>query len=187
MKNKLKFLAVLALLSVGFANAQVGVGTTTPDASAVLDVSSTTRGLLLPRLTTTNRNAITLPATGLVIFNTTSNQVESNTGTPAVPVWMALGGSPNEVILNANTLIPTYAGNETVILDSNSGAHQFTLPNPANYTNRTIYYRNNSQVPGPAGTATFQTYVPINNPTALTGRGLVMVSTGSVWYVVGGN
>jgi hypothetical protein len=52
MKNKLKFLGAFAFLAIGFANAQVGVGTTTPDASAVLDVSSTDKGLLLPRMTT---------------------------------------------------------------------------------------------------------------------------------------
>lgn len=91
MKNKIKFLAAFALLSVGFANAQVGVGTVTPDASAVLDVSSTTKGLLLPRVA--SGASVTTPATGLVIFNTTTNQAEINTGTPAAPVWSALGGA----------------------------------------------------------------------------------------------
>ena len=44
--------------------------------SAMLDVSSTTKGLLPPRMTTTRRNAIVSPATGLVIFNTTTNGLE---------------------------------------------------------------------------------------------------------------
>jgi hypothetical protein len=43
MKNKLQFLTAFAFLTIGFANAQVGVGTTTPDASAVLDVSQLTK------------------------------------------------------------------------------------------------------------------------------------------------
>lgn len=43
-----------------------------PDTSAMLDVSSTTKGFLLPRMTTIERNAISLPAEGLQIFNTTS-------------------------------------------------------------------------------------------------------------------
>ena len=52
------------------AQNNVGVGTTTPNASAVLDVSSTTQGLLAPRMTTTQRNAIGSPATGLLVYQT---------------------------------------------------------------------------------------------------------------------
>ena len=50
--------------------AQVGIGTTTPDASAKLDVSSTTQGFLPPRMTYQQMQAITSPATGLVVFCT---------------------------------------------------------------------------------------------------------------------
>ena len=54
----------------------VGVGTSTPAASAQLDVSSTSKGFLPPRMTTTDRNAIESPATGLIIYNTTTNSLE---------------------------------------------------------------------------------------------------------------
>jgi len=50
-------------------NAQVGIGTTTPHSSSILDVSSTTAGFLPPRLTTLERNAIVSPSQGLMIFN----------------------------------------------------------------------------------------------------------------------
>ena len=49
----------------------IGMGTTTPDASAVLDLTSLNKGLLVPRMATTDMNAIVSPAEGLVIFNTT--------------------------------------------------------------------------------------------------------------------
>ncbi|UCG88387.1 MAG: hypothetical protein JSW71_07550, partial [Gemmatimonadota bacterium] len=45
-----------------------------PAASAVADLESTTKGLLIPRMTTTQRDAISSPATGLIIYNTTTNQ-----------------------------------------------------------------------------------------------------------------
>ncbi|NRS87257.1 hypothetical protein HNQ02_000157 [Flavobacterium sp. 7E] len=64
----------LFLFFLFFANltvAQVGIGTVTPDATAVLDVSSTTQGMLTPRMTTTQRNAITTPANGLMVYDTT--------------------------------------------------------------------------------------------------------------------
>ena len=54
----------------GGVNAQVGIGTTTPNASAVLDLTSTTQGLLPPRMTQTQRNAIVSPAAGLIIWCT---------------------------------------------------------------------------------------------------------------------
>jgi hypothetical protein len=52
------------------------LGDATLDASAVLDISSTTKGVLFPRMTTTQRNAITTPADGLVIYNTTDNKLQ---------------------------------------------------------------------------------------------------------------
>lgn len=54
------------------AKAQVGIGTTSPDNSSILDVNSTDKGVLFPRLTATERDAITAPANGLLLFNTTT-------------------------------------------------------------------------------------------------------------------
>jgi hypothetical protein len=68
----------------------VGVGTATPDQSAVLDAFSTTKGFLPPRLTTTQRNAITNPATGLLVFNTTTGFVEVNVGSTIAPSWQVI-------------------------------------------------------------------------------------------------
>ena len=51
----------------------LGIGTTAPDPSSKLEVNSTTQGFLPPRMTSSQRDAITSPAIGLVIFNTTTN------------------------------------------------------------------------------------------------------------------
>ena len=66
----------------------VGIGTINPDATAILDLTSTTQGFLAPRMTTTERDAIVSPATGLMIYNTTTNQYNVFDGT----VWGAVGG-----------------------------------------------------------------------------------------------
>ena len=74
MKKYLPLLIVLLLAAV-FVSAQgVSVSATpaAPDASAILDVNSTAKGFLPPRMTTVQRDAITTPATGLVIYNTTT-------------------------------------------------------------------------------------------------------------------
>jgi len=51
-------------------SAQVGIGTTALDASAMLQIDNTSRGVLVPRMTQVQRNAIGFPATGLLIYQT---------------------------------------------------------------------------------------------------------------------
>ena len=52
------------------ADAHIGINNQSPDASAALDIASTTSGVLIPRMTETQRDAITSPATGLMIYQT---------------------------------------------------------------------------------------------------------------------
>lgn len=59
-----------ALLFTATTVAQVGINTETPDASAALDITSTTGGLLVPRMTASQRDAITSATKGLIIFCT---------------------------------------------------------------------------------------------------------------------
>jgi hypothetical protein len=53
------------------ASGNLGIGTTTPNASAILDAQSTTKGVRMPNMTTTQKNAIASPAAGLMVFDTT--------------------------------------------------------------------------------------------------------------------
>lgn len=54
------------------SNGSAGIGTNSPDASAILDIVSTSKGMLAPRMTKSQRNAILTPATGLLIYQTNS-------------------------------------------------------------------------------------------------------------------
>lgn len=86
--------------------AQVGIGTTNPDASSVLDVNSTSKGVLPPRLTTAQRDAITNPATGLIVFCTDcdSNRgcLSINLGVPASPNWTCVGTNSASVFIDCS-------------------------------------------------------------------------------------
>lgn len=76
---------VLAICEKGYS--QIGIGTLTPHASAALDVHSSTRGLLMPRMTTSTIQTLTGPAKGLMMFDSISNQFTVNMGTPWTPDW----------------------------------------------------------------------------------------------------
>lgn len=71
----------------------IGIGTTEPDVSSVIDIFSESKGFLMPRLSTLQRDEITDPATGLMIYNTTLNDGQLNVGTPSVPIWTGVKGS----------------------------------------------------------------------------------------------
>jgi uncharacterized protein (TIGR02145 family) len=86
MKNKINTVILIMLCSLT-SMAQVGIGTTTPNANAALDVVSTSQGMLFPRMTTAQRNAIVSPAKGLTIFNTTLNSIQTNIGTSSAANW----------------------------------------------------------------------------------------------------
>lgn len=66
------------------------IGGSTPSPSAILDLQSTAKGLLPPRMTTAQRNAIASPAVGLIIYNTDEQSLQINTGTVSQPSWSGL-------------------------------------------------------------------------------------------------
>jgi len=65
-------LFALFISSAAIAQDNMGIGTLAPDPSAILEVSSTNKGVLLPRLTSAQKNGIASPAQGLFIFDTTT-------------------------------------------------------------------------------------------------------------------
>lgn len=93
---RLYLLTAAALTTISLAasaqTGSVGIGTATPNSSAALDVSSTTKGLLIPRLTSAQRAAISNPAQGLLVFQTDGAQpgFYYNAGSTATPNWLWL-------------------------------------------------------------------------------------------------
>jgi uncharacterized protein (TIGR02145 family) len=84
-----KLFLFAALLVIGFSNAQVGIGTNTPNTSAALDITSTSQGFLLPRLTYAQKTAIASPPTGLQVWCTdcgTTGELQFYNGT----IWKAI-------------------------------------------------------------------------------------------------
>jgi len=72
---------VFAFLATQFVSAQIGIGTATPNPRAALDISSTTKGLLIPSMTSVQRAFITSPPNGLMVYDTDVNQFYHYDGT----------------------------------------------------------------------------------------------------------
>jgi hypothetical protein len=97
--KKLIFLSILLISH--FVNAQIGIGTNTPSANAVLDVNSTNKGLMLPRLN--NTAAVSNPTAGLMIYDKSTNAPALHDGTQ----WNKVMMMPMPSVIGTDSL--TYA------------------------------------------------------------------------------
>jgi hypothetical protein len=89
-------------------NAQnVGIGIATPNASAALDVSSNSKGLLIPRVTSTQRNAIVNPARGLLLYDSTIKSLFIHDGI----LWKDIAAGSSKWALAGNDISNTNSGN----------------------------------------------------------------------------
>jgi len=66
----IRIITLISFLTLNTLYAQVGINTENPDPSAALEINSTKKGLLIPRMTKAQRDAISSPATGLMIYQT---------------------------------------------------------------------------------------------------------------------
>jgi hypothetical protein len=100
----MKAIFLLICLQPLFLFAQtVGVGTNTPDASAMLDVTSISKGLLIPRMKESEKKLIVQPAHSLLVYQTdVVPGYYYNSGTPGAPVWTMLATPVSSWSLTGN-------------------------------------------------------------------------------------
>jgi hypothetical protein len=118
MNKKITLLVAFLVVSLaGFA--QVGIGTTTPDASAALDVTATDKGFLMPRMTTAQRTAIASPATGLQVYDTDTKSFWSYDGA----AWKE-GDGTGKFVDGATPEIAYYNNRVGIGIDNFSTVHK---------------------------------------------------------------
>jgi len=116
MKNIFTLLAAVLLTATTYA--QVGINIETPDASAALDITSTTGGLLVPRMTAAQRDAITTPSQGLIIFCRDCASGEGELQIKLTSSWKnTIGGDVND----PPAIGDTHQGGIVFYLDGNGG------------------------------------------------------------------
>jgi hypothetical protein len=161
MKYKLLLLITAVLFCCNINAQNVGIGTTTPDATAQLDVRSNSKGILIPRMTTAQRDAIANPANGLMIYNSTTSQYNFHNGSR----WQNVGAIPKGgIVLGTNF-------NDTTIIKegfsysgyiSHSTTNQYfgdtTIPAFNWYQGNRLY--NNNEFAPPCNGAGIACYTP---------------------------
>jgi hypothetical protein len=162
-----------------FAQNNVGIGTPTPDASAILDLSSTNRGFLAPRMTTAQRTAIAAPAAGLLVYDVTDNCYYYYNGT-----WNSL--CQTSAVCNTATTgyISMFNTPATVC---NSVIYQSGTNIGVNTTSPSVSFQiNSTDAAGiPSGTTAQQpATAPVGAVRYNTTTGVVEVYTGSCWQNV---
>ncbi len=155
---KFWIITLVLCLDILHASSQgVGIGTSSPNNSALLDLNSTTKGLLMPRLTTSQMFAIQSPAAGLLIYNTSYNQLYQYNGSNWLPV------------LNGNYWTRPIANRDVVSNSSDSVGIGLALPGHRLDVNGTARVRNNLLVDN-----------SVNAGTLITSGNLVAAGTGVV-------
>ena len=191
MKNKITKLAGALLISAGsvtIASAQVsqkiGSNPFNISSSAALEIESTTKGFLPPRMTDVERNAIVAPATGLIIYNTVSNLLEINIGTSLVPNWKSA------TVINPSILTQTadYTALETdytVLCDASTAGFTLTLPAASAATGRVYVI---SKIDNTENLLTFSPALNLTKDITVTNlnysRSFRVQSDGTVWNII---
>lgn len=121
--------------------AQVGIGTASPDGSAALQIQSTSKGMLIPKMTQAQRQAISNPANGLMVYQTDGNSgFYFNAGTSASPSWVqvvagaAPGASGNVLTSNGTAWVsqaPSTGGSPS-ILSFSTATYSISAANVSN-------------------------------------------------------
>ena len=139
----MKTLLLIMLIAAPFISRSqnTGIGTATPHNSAMLDVTSSNRGLLIPRMNTFNRTNIPAAAPGLMVYDTDLNSFMFYNGTS----WESMGGSKaRRIYIPANAL--SYTGTGVTIsqwglnlINTASASPGFVLPKPVDWDSTKIF------------------------------------------------
>lgn len=144
--KRIVLLIATIIFSVVLLKAQQGIGVTNPDASSAFEISSTTKGLLIPRMTTAQMNAINSPANGLMIFNTTDScvyirRVSSWISTCSPTFSMAWGLLGNSGTTAGTNFIGTTDAQDLVVKTNNTERMRVSSAGYIGINNSTPTYR----------------------------------------------
>ncbi len=178
-------LLLFTIFTIGVTHAQTGIGTATPNASAKLEIAATDKGLLIPRMTSTQRGNITSPANGLLIYQTDGVVgFYVNTGTAASPTWTRINidwvRTGNDIAYTAGNVSTTgtlTGGNSSTSSISGFGANI----NTQSGTTYTIDATDNGKVIQTTGASAITITIPTGLPTGFNCT-IVQMGAGQITF-----
>jgi hypothetical protein len=179
------FLILLSFVISIQVYGQTGIGTTTPNASAKLEIAATDKGLLIPRMTSTQKGNITSPANGLLIYQTDGVVgFYVNTGTSASPTWTRINidwvRTGNDIAYTAGNISTTgtiTGGNSSTSSLSGFGANI----NTQSGTTYTIDATDNGKVIQTTGASAITITIPTGLPTGFNCT-IVQMGAGQITF-----
>ena len=183
MKKNLLSLLLLGAASSLYAQQNVSISDVpaTPNPTSVLDVSSTTKGMLMPRMTTAQRNAIVGPANGLLIYDTDVNCVMYYSTT--LTSWNSLcaGSSASSLIANTTSVAAgANCASGGVLLQLGNDANSNGVLDAAEITSSQYICNGQAGATGPAGPAGAIGATGPQGPIGLTGPAGAAGPAGSI-------
>jgi hypothetical protein len=182
MKKNLFFVFIIGASSSLFAQQNVSISDVpaTPNPTSVLDVSSTTKGMLMPRMTTAQRNAIVGPANGLLVYDTDVNCVMYYSTT--LTSWNSLcaGSSASSLIANTTTVAAgANCPSGGVLLQLGNDTNANGILDAAEVTSNQYICNGQAGATGPAGAAGSAGPAGPTGATGLTGPAGAAGATGA--------
>jgi hypothetical protein len=149
MKKICLIICIALCLSKGFAQVAINSTNAAPHASAMLDITSENKGLLIPRFTTSARTGISSPAKGLIVYDSTLNAFFYHTGS----AWTQLSSGSGSWNINGNDIYNNNSGNVGIGNPSPAkpldvgGAGGIQISNGANASsNNELFFTDNGQI-----------------------------------------
>ena len=158
----------------------LGVGTSSPNANAILDVSSTTKAFMPPRMTTAQKNSVASPTAGMVVYDTDMASLSVYNGT----AWT----TTNTMAVSTKTANYTGLYSDDVILgNATSGAITITLPTAVGNTGEVFHIKKIDSSVNAVTIATTSSQTidgALTQPILTQYQNITVVSNGVGWSVL---
>ena len=158
----------------------LGIGTSSPNANAILDVTSTTKAFMPPRMTTAQKNAIASPTAGMVVYDTDMKGISFYNGT----AWTTTN------TLSVSTKTANYTGlysDDVILGDATSGAITITLPTAVGFSGKVFNIKKTDSSVNSVTIATTSSQTidgALTAPLISQYQSFTLVSNGTNWSVL---
>lgn len=158
----------------------LGIGTSSPNANAILDVVSTTKAFMPPRMTTAQKNAVASPTAGMVVYDTDMKGISFYNGT----AWTTTN---NKNVATKTANYTALQSDDVLLGDATSGAITITLPTAVGNTGEVFHIKKIDSSVNAVTIATTSSQTIDGVTTQSIGvqyKNITVVSNGSSWSIL---